>query len=307
MTENRHTEKLRGVLAVFQTPFDERDESIDASTLEKQIDWIFEQGANGIVMAMASETLRLDSDERQELAELACEFSRQRGAVVISVGAESNHVVGRYAKHAQDSGADAVMAIPPVSVALSNDQLADYYRRLIEAVAIPVIVQDASNYVGRPMSVTMQASLLNEYGPERVQYKPEASPVGPLLTALLQATSGQARVFEGSGGISLIDNFRRGVVGTMPAADVVDALVAMWNALEAGDDQRAYRIQGPLGAMIVQMVNLDAYMTIEKYVLVKRGIFKNMHMRGPVGYKLDDQTCQEIDRLYDLLMDAVNN
>ena len=307
MSEKRDASVLRGVLAVFQTPFDERDESIDAATLEKQIDWIFEQGANGIVMAMASETLRLDSDERQELAELACEFARQRGPVVISVGAESSRLVDRYAKHAQDSGADAVMAIPPVSVALSDDQLAGYYRRIIEAVTIPLIVQDASNYVGRPMPIAVQAALLNEYGPDRVQYKPEASPVGPLLTALLGATGGRARVFEGSGGLSLIDNYRRGVVGTMPAADVVDALVALWNALEAGDDQRAYRIQGPLGAMIVQMVNLDAYVAIEKYILVKRGIFENAHMRGPVGYEMDDPTRREIDRLFDLLMDAVRN
>ena len=300
------TSKLRGVMVVFQTPFDERDESIDAVTLEKQIDWIFEQGANGIVMAMASETLRLDSDERQQLAQLACKFARRRGPVVISVGAESSKLVDRYARHAQDSGADAVMAIPPVSVAPSDDQLAGYYRRIIEAVNIPLIVQDASNYVGRPMPIQMQAALLNEYGPDRVQYKPEASPVGPLLTKLLEATGGRARVFEGSGGISLIDNYRRGVVGTMPAADVVDALVALWNALEAGDDERAYRIQGPLGAMIVQMVNLDAYVAIEKYILVKRGIFKNAHMRGPVGYTLDEHSRTEIDRLFDLLMAAVN-
>jgi 4-hydroxy-tetrahydrodipicolinate synthase len=59
-------------------------------------------------------------------------------------------------KHAQRVGADAVMAIPPVSVILGEAELAGYYRR-IPTINIPVIVQDASGYVGRPMSIAMQA------------------------------------------------------------------------------------------------------------------------------------------------------
>jgi len=67
-----------------------------------------------------------------------------------------------------------------------------YYRRIIKAVRIPVIVQDASGYVGRPISLEMQARLLDEFGPERVLYKPEANPIGPRLTELREATGGRA-------------------------------------------------------------------------------------------------------------------
>jgi dihydrodipicolinate synthase/N-acetylneuraminate lyase len=44
---------LAGVLCVFQTPYHD-DESIDYGTLEREIDWLFERGADGIVMAMVS-------------------------------------------------------------------------------------------------------------------------------------------------------------------------------------------------------------------------------------------------------------
>jgi hypothetical protein len=40
------------------------DESIDLDVLEREIDWLFDRGADGIVMAMVSETLRLASEER---------------------------------------------------------------------------------------------------------------------------------------------------------------------------------------------------------------------------------------------------
>ena len=63
--------RLKGVLAVFQTPY-HKNETIDAATLEKEIHWIYDIGAHGIVMAMVSETLRLSSEEREQLAKLAC-------------------------------------------------------------------------------------------------------------------------------------------------------------------------------------------------------------------------------------------
>src|SRR4051794_15913122 len=111
--------KLRGVLPVFQTPW-LPDETLDLETLEHEIAWLYDCGAHGIVMAMVSETLRLSSEEREELAAAACRFGKARGAVVISVGAESSKVAERYARHAENSGADAVMAIPPVSIRLGE-------------------------------------------------------------------------------------------------------------------------------------------------------------------------------------------
>src|SRR5690349_17309619 len=111
---NSTRRKLHGVLPVFQTPY-YADESIDQATLEKEIAWLYDCGADGIVMAMVSEVLRLSSAEREELAEAACRFGNTRGVVVISVGAESSKVAERYAKHAETAGAAAVMAIPPIS------------------------------------------------------------------------------------------------------------------------------------------------------------------------------------------------
>ncbi len=295
--------ELRGVLPVFQTPWLE-DEAIDFETLEREIAWLYDCGAEGIVMAMVSETLRLSSEEREQLAEAACRFSRGRGAVVISVGAECGRLAERYAKHAEAAGADAVMAIPPVSVGLGESELLAYYSRILHAVHLPVIVQDASGYVGRPMPVAMQARLLDEFGPRRVQYKPEASPIGPKLSELRNATQGRARVFEGTGGIALVDSFRRGVVGTMPGADLIKALVPLWRALEAGDDEKADRIHGPLAALVSMQTSLDAFLAVEKHLLVRQGVFKNTLVRGPVGFHLDDESRREVDRLFDRLMAA---
>lgn len=298
---NKHP--LRGVLSVFQTPWLE-DETLDLETLEREIAWLYDCGANGIVMAMVSETLRLDTEEREQLAAAACRFGKERGAVVISVGAESSKVAERYAKQAEAAGADAVMAIPPVSIGIGESELLAYYTRIIEAIGIPVIVQDASGYVGKPMPIAMQARLLDEFGPERVQYKPEASPIGPKLSELRDATKGRARVFEGTGGIALVDSFKRGVVGTMPGADLIRGLVPLWKALEAGDAEKADRIHGPLAALVSMQTSLDGFLAVEKHLLVRQGIFKNTLVRGPVGFRLDAETTREVERQFDRMIQA---
>ena len=301
---NSSRRELRGVLPVFQTPYHE-DETIDLATLEKEIAWLHESGADGIVLAMVSEILRLSSEEREELAGAACRFGRPHGVVVISVGAESTKLAERFAKHAEFSGADAVMAIPPVSVGIGEGELAGYYTRLLHAVKIPVIVQDAGGYVGKPMPIVMQARLLDQFGPERVLYKPEASPIGPKLTELREATGGRARVFEGTGGIALVDSFQRGIVGTMPGADLVRSLVPLWRALQAGDRTKADRIHGPLAALISMQTSLDAFLSVEKHLLQRQGIFKNTLVRGPTGFRLDAESRREVDRLFERLMDAI--
>lgn len=299
-----HSPPLAGVLPVFQTPY-RVDESIDFETLAREVDWLFENGADGIVMAMVSEVLRLSDDERDQLAKHACHLAEGKGASIISVGAESSRVAERHARQAESFGASALMAIPPVSIAVEEHELSDYYRRLLEVVSIPVIVQDASGYVGRPMSIAFQARLLDEFGPERVYFKPEASPIGPRLSALRDATEGRARVFEGTGGIALIDSFQRGIVGTMPGADLITAIVPLWRALQAGDLEHAARIHEPLAGLISLQTSLDGFLAVEKHLLIRQGIFRNELVRGPRGFILDEETRSEVDRLFERLMEAV--
>lgn len=297
---------LAGILPVFQTPFLE-DERIDAATLEREIVWLYQCGANGIVLAMVSEVLRLSEGERRELAELACRFSRDRGAVVISVGAESSKTAEAFTRHAESCGATAVMAIPPIATALDETEVAKYFERILLASSLPLIVQDASGYVGRPLPITLQARLMNEFGPERVLFKPEATPIGPRLSALRDATEGKAKIFEGTGGIALVDSYRRGIVGTMPGADLIRGIVPLWKALQQNDDATIYRLSLPISAIVAVQNSLDAFLAVEKHLLVRQGVFKNEHVRGPVGYRLDAETRREVDRLFDQLLAVIEN
>jgi 4-hydroxy-tetrahydrodipicolinate synthase len=235
------------------------------------------------------------------------EFAAGRGPVFAAVGAESTKQSLLFAQAAEKAGCDAVMAVPPLTSKLSEAHLVDHFRALADAIAIPVIVQDASGYVGQTIPIPVCVKLLERYGPEKVLFKPEAAPNGPTLSALRDATGGRAVMFEGSGGIFLIDSYRRGIAGTMPGMELLDGIVAIWRALARGDEETAYRIYFPVCAIVALQLQagLDGFLAVEKYLMYKRGLFPTKHRRKPYGWELDVETAVEVDRLFQHLQSAL--
>jgi 4-hydroxy-tetrahydrodipicolinate synthase len=296
--------QLAGVFNVISTPLDKSD-AIDQKTLKREIDWLIKCGSNGAVLAMVSEVLRFSASERRKQWQLSLEYLSGRIPLVVSVGAESAAIAVGLAKDAQKDGATAVMATPPSAFVASADEVKNYYQRIIEAVDITVIVQDASNYLGAPIELDTYVELIDKYGDERVQFKPEAKPVKERLAQLNKISNNRARVFEGQGGIDLLDTHPLGVKGTMPGAEVPWAIVGLWNALENKDLKSAQAIHTPLAKLISYQTTLDAYVAVEKYLLLKQGVFVNTNQRGPVGFKLDQETKNMIDIAYSELAAAI--
>ncbi len=291
---------LTGVLPVLQTPFN-ADESIDHGGLRAEAEWCLRQGVDGLTIGMVSEVLRLSDSERIATARTIAEVSNAAGVpLVASVGAESTAGAVERSIAAVDNGVSALMVTPPMTVASHESALFGYFAAVVGAVDVPIVVQDASGYVGTPMSVEFQVRLIDEFG-DRIWLKPEAPPFGQRVSRLRELSNGRARVLEGTGGIALVDSFHRGIVGTMPAADVCWAVVALWRALSAGDEDLAARIHGPLAALIALQSSLDAFVSIEKHLLHRQGVISNPRSRQPVGFQLDGETAHEADRLFDLL------
>jgi 4-hydroxy-tetrahydrodipicolinate synthase len=296
------TRSIRGVLPIAPTPFQDTGE-IDYPGLERLVNWAYSQGIDGLCTGMVSELLRLTGSERIELTHRLAEMNAGRGAMVASVGAESVNQAVVFADEALRAGCDAIMAIPPVSLSLPDGELEHYYRCLADRIPLPLIVQDASGYVGRPISLDLCVRLLDAYGPDKILFKPEAAPTGPNVSTLRDRSHGRARIFEGSGGICLVDSYRRGICGSMPGMEAVDAVVALWQALERGDESATYRLYLPLCALVALQcqAGLDGFLAIEKYLLVRRGLLPSAHRRRPHTWELDRETAAEVDRLWEHL------
>ena len=283
----------------------DQDENIDPVILAKEINWLIDLGAAGFVLAMVSEVLRFTSEERRTQWQLTLKLIDGRAPLVVSIGAESTVVAVKQAQLAESDGASLLMATPPAIFPATSEEIYSYYRAIAQAVQIPLVVQDASNYMGQPLPIELYERLLNEFGTTKILFKPEAVPVKDRVIEIQRVTGGQSRVFEGQSGMDLLDTHPLGLVGTMPGSEIVWAIKALWDALEVQDLARATDIHTAISRLIAFQPSLDAYVAVEKYLLVKQGIFSRAKQRGPVGVFLNAETKRAIDQVFDDLVRIV--
>lgn len=71
------------------------------------------------------------------------------------------------------------------------------------------------------------------------------------------------------------------------------------------DEETVNRLNGPICTLVSIQATLDAYIAVQKHLLVRQGIITSAAARGPVGYNLDPESRTEVDRLFDVLRAAV--
>jgi len=69
----------------------------------------------------------------------------------------------------------------------------------------------------------------------------------------------------------------------------------------------AQRIHDLVSQLVAFQQNIDGYVAVEKYLLVKQGIFDSARQRGPVRTILSTQVKSEIDQIFEKLVKVVNN
>lgn len=287
----------RGVYSVIQTPLDEH-ENIDNVILEREINWLIKCGVKGLVLAMVSEVMRFSADERRAQWQAVLRILDKRLPLIVSVGGESTAIAVRLAKFAEADGALALMATPPSNFPATSEEIFNYYASILAATNIPLVVQDASNYMGQPLDLKLYARLIEQYGTDRVQFKPEAKPIKDRAIALQKIAEGRAKIYEGQSGLELMDTHPVGLAGTMPGGEIPWALIKLWDCLEANDVEKAREIHSVIAQLVGYQKTIDGYVAVEKYLLVKQGIFTSARQRGPVNTILSDEVKKEIDKVF---------
>lgn len=282
--------QFRGIFGIPATPF-LPDESIDWKSLERVLHFTVEAGCHGMTIpVMASEVHALLDDERRRIAETAVRVVNGRIPVVVGVsGVSTAHSVG-LAKHAQDVGADAVIAVPPHGRPPSKDEVVRFFHELGSALTIPVFVQNHN--AGYPMDAATLAQLCRE-APNVRYVKEETMYAGQVASKLLELAGDACQgVMGGKSGLYLINEFKRGESGNMPASHFGDAHSDIWNRLERGDEAGAREVHRRLLPLITfeNLYGVSAF----KEVLRRRGVIDHAVVRSPGKRELDPVDADEL-------------
>ena len=284
----------RGVFPIVVTPFTESYE-LDEKGLRDLVHFCLRAGVQGLVgPANASEFSTLSDDERKRWLEIVT--SEAGGQVPVIAATTSGHALPAIAlsQYAQKLGAKGIMSMPPHVQHPDAEGCYAYYQALSEALDIPIMVQNYIGPIGTPMSPSLLARMCKEL--PRVQYiKEETFPSSRMLSATIAAAGPLCKgVFGGQGGLYLVDEYRRGSVGNMPACEIPDVQVVLWNTLEAGDLAGARAMFNK----VLPLINYERQYGVGVYkeLLYRRGIIATRVCRTP-GKDLDAHDRAELDAI----------
>ncbi|CAO3357785.1 4-hydroxy-tetrahydrodipicolinate synthase [Azospirillum palustre] len=132
---------LRGTYTVLITPFTADGGAVDVPALKKLVNWQIEQGIHGLIpLGSTGEFLSMTAEERAQVIEICVTEAAGRVPVLIGTGAEWTRDAVALAKEAESMGADGVMVIPPYYSSPTPDELFEHYRRIGEAISLPVMI-----------------------------------------------------------------------------------------------------------------------------------------------------------------------
>ena len=284
----------RGVFPIVVTPFTESYE-LDEKGLRDLVHFCLRAGVQGLVgPANASEFSTLSDDERKRWIEIVT--SEAGGQVPVIASATCGHALPAIdlSRFAQKLGAQGIMSMPPHVQHPDAEGCYAYYKALSESLDIPIMVQNYIGPIGTPMSPSLLARMCKEL--PRVQYiKEETFPSSRMLSATIAAAGTLCKgVFGGQGGLYLVDEYRRGSVGNMPACEIPDVQVVLWNTLEAGDLARARAMFNK----VLPLINYERQYGVGVYkeLLYRRGIIATRVCRTP-GKDLDAHDRAELDAI----------
>ena len=167
-----HSE-FRGSHTVLATPFTTDGRGIDTSALRRLVDWQIESGSHGLIpLGSTGEFLSVSDDERTQIVETVVEAADGRVPVLIGTADEWTDKAVRYSIEAEAIGADGLMIISPYYSSPTEDELFEHFRRISDAVSIPIMVYNnpsTANVDLRPEFVARLGKL------ENVRYIKESS------------------------------------------------------------------------------------------------------------------------------------
>lgn len=295
-------ELISGVLPVLPTVFTETNR-IDSAGYERVAAYVLGAGAHGVVFpGLASEYDQLSMTERLELTALTGQLCTGRAAFVVGASAADPDEAITYAKAGADAGADAAMIITPHAFAGDIEGLKSFYASVSEASGLPIMLQNAPKPMGIALSVDETVHVTRAV-PNIDYVKEETAPCGQRISAIRNAAPHLAGVFGGAGGRQVIDEIRRGSRGTLPASEITELHVEMWNAHVAGNERHARDLFDR--SLPLLMMQMTYRWRLTKEVLMRRGLIEHTHVRAP-GPCLDAGDQAELDILLDRLSDVLS-
>lgn len=284
---------MTGIVPILLTPFT-ADGQIDDDSLRREIDMALKTGVHGLGIAIGSEIFKLTPQERLHILRLTADQIAGAVPLVMNTSAPGTDVAVQLSVDAARAGATRLMIWPPDFFPTGPESVIAHLARIAEATGLPIVLQDVPQ---SPISPALALRIAQEV-PLVDTIKVETQPNVEQARAMVDSVGDKLTVLGGAGGGTLVEEFRRGARGTMPFASQSAEFMAVWQALQSGDEPAAENIieNHVLPVSRLGFQGRDLFYHVHKALLVRNGVFNTAHVRAPT-YAPDTTTKAEIAKL----------
>ncbi|MER5291099.1 5-dehydro-4-deoxyglucarate dehydratase [Streptomyces pharetrae] len=247
------------------------DGTVDIEVFRAHVRRGVEAGAAAVFACCGTgEFHALTPEEFQRCVRAAVEETAGRVPVVAGAG-YGTALAARYARLAEEAGADGLLAMPPYLVVAGQDGLLRHYREIAAATALPVIVYQRDNAVFTPETVAALARTDGIVGLK--DGLGDLDLMQRIISAVRTEVPDDFLYFNGLPTAEQTQLAYRGIGVTLYSSAVFcfvpELAVAFHQALRTGDDTTAHRL---LDGFYRPFVELRAQGRGYAVALVKAGV-----------------------------------
>jgi 4-hydroxy-tetrahydrodipicolinate synthase len=245
------TKPWHGILTATATPF-KANLDVDFDKYAEHVQWLAANGTHGVVPnGSLGEYQVLTAEERGKMLETALAAAPAGFHVVAGVGAYGANESRRWAEHAAERGAGAVMLLPPNAYRANDDEVVAHYKEVAK-VGIPIVAYNNPFDTRVDLNPDLVGRIANEV-PEVVAIKEFSGDVKRIWQIHQRAP--RIEVLVGADDV-LLELSTAGIVGWIagfPNAMPAESL-ELYNLVTSGD----YASAAPMYAAVHDLFNWDS-------------------------------------------------
>jgi len=233
---------LSGIFVPHITPFTHEGE-LDIKALRACVSFWLESGVSGLAPCGSNgEAPYLSRRERRKVIETVVDEVNGKIPVIAGTGSMSTKETIRLTKDAKDLGVDAALIVTPFYFKLTNREMREHYRTILETVDLPIVIYNVPKFTG----FTLEPSLIYQLVAENekiIGVKDSSGSIGA-ITEIIRLVGDKISVLAGTADVALPTFLLGGKGAVIAVANVFPTLCSrLYETFKNGKYEEAKRLQ----------------------------------------------------------------
>jgi len=230
---------LSGIIGYPITPFSQDNTSIDLKKLGNVIDILLDAKVDAIAaLGSAGEAAYLSETEWKQVADYTVKHINGKIPVVIGIAELTTEQAIKYAKYADEIGADMIMLSPFSYYKLSEEEIYSHYESVSNATQLPIMIYNNPATCGVDMSPAFMLKMIN--GIKNASMIKESTGDIQRMHKIYKLSKGKVPFFNGCNHMAL-EALNAGASGWCTAAPCLigDQPKQLFDAVKEGNSEKA--------------------------------------------------------------------